>query len=73
MFNAMRRARRIFCATVLTMFVTGNAVANFFCNGKVTYLGLGTDGVLHVSAGGFGVWYLCSLSSTYDGNDRTYT
>lgn len=73
MFNVMRRARRVFCAALLTMTIAGNAAANFTCNGKVTYLGLSTDGVLHVSVGSFGVWYVCSLTSTYVGNERTYT
>ena len=42
------------------LLASSSAFANFTCEGKVTYLGLSPDGLLTMSVGGFGVWYICS-------------
>ena len=36
------------------------------CTGNVAYLGLSPTGLVQVS-NGYGVWYLCSLSASYNG------
>jgi hypothetical protein len=36
------------------------------CPGKIEYLGISPSGLVQVS-NGYGVWYLCSLSASYNG------
>lgn len=43
---------------------SGIASANFTCEGKVSYLGLGPDGTVTMSVG-FGVWYICNLTAPW--------
>lgn len=63
--------RRAFCLIAL-LFVPLGAYANFTCTGKVSYLALSADGTLYVSVEGFGVWVICSISSSYSGNGTAY-
>lgn len=46
---------------------SGVASANISCGGKITYLGLGTSGMVTVNVG-FGTWYLCEMTSAFAGN-----
>jgi hypothetical protein len=56
------------------MAVSVNAVANVMCEGAVTYLGMGSNGSLNVSVNNYGVWAICNLTMTFNGNGgQTFT
>jgi hypothetical protein len=73
MLSVVRHARRFACVAMMAMVVSGNAAANFTCDGLVTYLGLTPDGGLTVAVNGYGVWSLCNLTTSFTTNGRTYT
>jgi hypothetical protein len=54
-------------AVTLLCAVSSPALANFTCDGKVTYLGLSPTGIVTVSVG-FGTWYICDQTATYVGD-----
>lgn len=61
------RPRTSVIAAFLALTMCSTASANFTCEGKIVYLGLGPDGTVTVDVG-FGAWYICSLTSTFPGN-----
>jgi hypothetical protein len=63
---AVRKSGLLIAA--LAMFAMSPAFGNFTCAGKVTYLGLSPDGLVTMSVGGFGVWYICSQTTTFAGH-----
>jgi hypothetical protein len=67
MSSIPRRASRFVFAGFLSMLISANAAANFTCEGKIHYLGLGPDGNVTVDVG-FGAWYICNLTSSFLGN-----
>jgi len=54
-------------AAFLALTMGATASANFTCEGKIAYLGLGPDGTVTVDIG-FGAWYICNLTSSFPGN-----
>lgn len=48
----------------IAFILSGYAQANYYCIGKVTYLGVSHSGVLAIS-NGYGVHYACNLSDEY--------
>jgi hypothetical protein len=52
----------------LALFSMAPAYGAFTCEGKVTYLGMNSEGLVTVSVGGFGIWYICSQTSSFAGN-----
>jgi len=73
MLKVTRHARRFACAAMLTMFVSGNALANFTCHGVVNSLGLTAHGNVNVGVHTYGIWALCNLHSTFTGNGGQVT
>ncbi len=63
---AVRKAGLLFAT--LALFAGSPAFAAFTCEGKVNYLGLSPEGVVTVSIGGFGVWYICNQTTSHAGN-----
>lgn len=58
----------------LAMFAGSPAFGAFTCEGKATYLGMNSEGLVTVSVGGFGVWYICNQTTSFAGNGGiTYT
>lgn len=58
---------------VLGCLVTTGARAQVECSGPVSSLALSPSGTVQVSLGGFGVWYLCEMSSTDSYGGVTFT
>jgi hypothetical protein len=61
------RARVYACAVILGLCTSATAYANFTCEGQIAYLGLTSDGSINLSVG-FGIWGICSMTSTTNGN-----
>lgn len=57
-------ARRLSLAAVLACIVALPAHANIACKGNVSYLGLNSDGSMHISVG-FGIWRICNFNSAF--------
>ena len=73
MKTPMKRKRSAISAGVLASLISASAMANFTCEGKISYLALNPDGSVNVSVG-FGTWGICNLSTTSVGNGNvTYT
>ena len=66
------RARATVCAALIAIVACGPAAANFTCEGKIAYLGLNPEGFVTVSVG-FGVWYICSQSTSFVNAGYTFT
>jgi len=74
MLTAARHVRRLACVTLLAMVVSTNALANFTCEGLVTYFGVTPDGGVNVGINGYGMWSICNVTTTFVGNGgRTYS
>ena len=73
MLKMVVKARRLACATLIAVAVCGPAAANFTCEGKITYLGMNSEGFVSVAVGGFGVWYMCSQSAPVVFAGTTFT
>lgn len=52
--------------------IAPGAYANFTCEGRITYLGLGPTGLVTLNIG-FGTWYICDQTSSYAGYTTTYS
>jgi hypothetical protein len=63
---AVRKKGFLFAA--LAMFAVSPAFGAFTCAGRVSYLGLSPEGTVTMSVGGFGVWYICSMTTTWAGH-----
>jgi hypothetical protein len=57
-------ARRLSLAALLACIATLPAHANIACKGSVSYLGLNSDGSMHISVG-FGIWRICNFNSPF--------
>src|SRR5689334_15672518 len=60
------RRTSVYRLAVIAFLLIGlcdTAQANFTCGGKVTYLGLFSDGTLTVGVNGYGPWYICNNST----------
>ena len=63
---AVRKARRL--ALLLALFAVSPAFGAFTCQGKITYLGMNPEGLVQVSVNGYGVWYMCSQTTSFVGH-----
>jgi hypothetical protein len=65
--RAVVRRKGLFVAA-LALFAMSPAFGAFTCEGKVTYLGMNSEGLVTVSVGGFGVWYICNQTNPQTSN-----
>lgn len=71
----MPKGSRVKIAALLIsiVFIGAPAHANVVCSGPVTYVALSPDGTVMLRVGSFGVWYICSVTTTYAGNTVSFS